>query len=1080
MIWTILGIEETKDKKAITRAFRERLSSVNPEEKPEEFKELRAAYEAALAFADQQAVPEAEKTEAERWTDQLGALYADLQRRQDVAAWEELLAQDFCQALDTRAEAEDALLVFMQEHFRIPHDVLQCLNRRFGFTEHMAELREKHPGDFLDYVILDGLRAEADWFPLSMFAPGRDGEAADDYIRLYNKLSRSDDPEERKTLSGQMLDCRETHPYGEALLLKIRVIEGDLSAIDGLQTVHERYPADVHLALDLMFAYKQAGQPDRMEALADTYLDGENAAFAVRRYKAEALAARKEFKEAEKIINRLLREYSGDHQVMEELYAQLRAWNTVWIPELKEKLAVDPGDAETRYDLIWCLIQSDSYEEADGLAALLSEGQPEAFGYYNTKASIAGALERQEEALMYLQKLLDVVEHMEPDGTELTESRIGRRAEVSGRIAAALFGLGRKEEAVEMAERAVREDDNDLGLTLNLISMYLQTKAFERASELADGVIRKEPGNAYGYYYKAYADFRKGRDSDAFEAVNNALDRDATNLGFYLLKLRILIRNYAFEDARKLIDYLKENGIEQDPTIEFCEVLMFRKEEDARAKQGEATSDQAAYDRILGKAAELDEKLNSDEYGQMDWAGEFYYTYAALTADRQEFEQKYPVEPLIGILDKGLALAPEDYDCLSYKGWLLKKIQRTDEALAIFKKLEEKTAHNAYIEDELAELYYRKLEDHAAEALHYYKLAIEREPEDANLYFFAGMCLFRLERPAEAEGYFRKEQELAPEDIDGYWRLAYVLLKLNRPEDAVEQGRKAVELAKKRKEEDRARFWRPLITAYRRMGKADEAIRAAADCAAHNPKWDSEKLMLDIYLQFGMTEKVQELISAWDRVPSRRNGDCTTARLRLYMAENRMFRLNTLIRLGFNPGTEEAVWKQAKRVSGAENGARRGKLDVYQSTAALTFRKASIEKKLSSQQRADYALAMYLCGKTEEARAEAALALEAYERAMKRSTGECLLYVVKRIPLLAILGREAEARAACEESAKLPQCATCSYSACKDLDVFRCAMELIFGNYEKATELAAEGLQKWPDEADFLELKYLIIAKGKR
>ena len=38
MDWFVLGIEPTKDKKAITAAYRQKLRQTNPEEKPEEFK----------------------------------------------------------------------------------------------------------------------------------------------------------------------------------------------------------------------------------------------------------------------------------------------------------------------------------------------------------------------------------------------------------------------------------------------------------------------------------------------------------------------------------------------------------------------------------------------------------------------------------------------------------------------------------------------------------------------------------------------------------------------------------------------------------------------------------------------------------------------------------------------------------------------------------------------------------------------------------------------------------------------------------------------------------------------------------
>ena len=63
MDWTVLGIAPTKDKKTITAAYRARLVQVNPEDKPEEFKQLRAAYEQALEYAAKEEQP-AERDES--------------------------------------------------------------------------------------------------------------------------------------------------------------------------------------------------------------------------------------------------------------------------------------------------------------------------------------------------------------------------------------------------------------------------------------------------------------------------------------------------------------------------------------------------------------------------------------------------------------------------------------------------------------------------------------------------------------------------------------------------------------------------------------------------------------------------------------------------------------------------------------------------------------------------------------------------------------------------------------------------------------------------------------------------------
>lgn len=52
--WEILGIEPTKDKKQIKKAYARALKSCHPEEYPEAFKILHSAYEQALKYADRQ------------------------------------------------------------------------------------------------------------------------------------------------------------------------------------------------------------------------------------------------------------------------------------------------------------------------------------------------------------------------------------------------------------------------------------------------------------------------------------------------------------------------------------------------------------------------------------------------------------------------------------------------------------------------------------------------------------------------------------------------------------------------------------------------------------------------------------------------------------------------------------------------------------------------------------------------------------------------------------------------------------------------------------------------------------------
>lgn len=63
-IWKILGIDPTTDKKTIRRAYAAKTREIHPEEKPEEFRQLHEAYQAALGYADFFSKAEQMETEA--------------------------------------------------------------------------------------------------------------------------------------------------------------------------------------------------------------------------------------------------------------------------------------------------------------------------------------------------------------------------------------------------------------------------------------------------------------------------------------------------------------------------------------------------------------------------------------------------------------------------------------------------------------------------------------------------------------------------------------------------------------------------------------------------------------------------------------------------------------------------------------------------------------------------------------------------------------------------------------------------------------------------------------------------------
>ena len=214
-IWDILEIEETKDKNSIKNAYRRKLTRTNPEDYPEEFKELRYAYEQAIEAAD--ALPSAgkkgvsgdgtsaggtnadgasgdgssaggtnaagasaEETNADGafaggagessvagsgqglikdespvglWMEKVEELYGSFYDRIDVHQWEKLLADDVCVGLESAEEARTQLLKFFMDHIKLPNTIWRAIDRVFDITRDKQELYELFPKDYIDYIL---------------------------------------------------------------------------------------------------------------------------------------------------------------------------------------------------------------------------------------------------------------------------------------------------------------------------------------------------------------------------------------------------------------------------------------------------------------------------------------------------------------------------------------------------------------------------------------------------------------------------------------------------------------------------------------------------------------------------------------------------------------------------------------------------------------------------------------------------------------------------------------------------------------------------------------------------------------
>ena len=190
-IWDVLKIEQTKDKDALKKAYRMRLSSVNPEDDPEGFMELRKAYEEAVRLADQPetntktAFPD---TPEQQMLASFEALYDDYTRRINPDEWLVLFNSDYFVSLDTSEEALYGLLRFLMNHVLIPKKVWKCIVGYFDLEGRRSELAEQFPTNYLDYIMNNATYEDIINYEAFAHAESTSSATIDAYIRDYIEL----------------------------------------------------------------------------------------------------------------------------------------------------------------------------------------------------------------------------------------------------------------------------------------------------------------------------------------------------------------------------------------------------------------------------------------------------------------------------------------------------------------------------------------------------------------------------------------------------------------------------------------------------------------------------------------------------------------------------------------------------------------------------------------------------------------------------------------------------------------------------------------------------------------------------
>lgn len=1053
MDWSILGIEPTKDKKAITDAYRQKLRHTNPEDKPEEFKALRMAYENAIAYADHaEAAPARDESPVGLWMEAIENLYADYASRIDPSCWKELMEKDVCIGLDTRPAAEEALLSFLLENYHLPKAVWQVLDETFQFSQRAEELYETWPKEFIDHAVLSGIRLDPT-LDYELFTPGISGKDCDTYRKLYFQANQTTLNEVGPLLE-QMEQLSEQHPYGEALRYRFYMETGrEKEGKDGFRRLAAAYPNNPSLATAWADLCQTDGNIEEAERIAAHILELAPRNIDAKMILAKCLADKKQYHEAKEYAYDVIRAGVDNPVLMDHIMQLLKAWNAQLICQREATYAENPADADNAIELAWCYAQTDRDEDAIKLAQSIDPNCEDAYAYHNLLGKLYHNCCKFAEALPHLEALEAIVLHMTDDGTAETQKRMARVPETLQLLGSCLMQLGQTEKAKEKFRQALEKAPEDTEVLSVMSKILFASGDYPYAIEILQRLLKLTPGAWTAELLLAMSFYRLHRDREAFDAVNRGIALQNYDLSLYILKMQILIRNQIFEDVHEILDFLKESGAPEDIATDFisAELIHLEKNDTKNA---------------LHQYRALQQRLEAGE--DLIWSAELYYHIAVLTGNQMDLSQEKNRKTVLDIIDKGLERNEQDTDLLAYKAWVLKKGGSRQEAIAMYRLLEEKNPHSTVAVRGIADLYYEDLCRFAPEALAYYEKLLENQ-KTPEIYFYAATCKRHMGDFEGARIYYLKELEMDPDDIDGYRGLAFICEVQGDYPQALEMLDQALAIMK---QYDRTYDWMVEHKAklLRRLGRYEEALAFAAEAADSYHYGNAMQLQFDICCQFGLWDRAKQVLEHWKQV-NRNDPNLIAANGRLNLLQGKMFKAT----LAMGAAKQKLPFDRVQdfRLQLAE-------LECNQQRQMEIWSQRVKQDPADPRALTNLAHTYWQMGKLNAADGAAQKALTLLDRILAQNLTDEALYRGLRCLALAILGRFEEAKAELERIRQLPLCDFCEYGVCKDADIYEAAMEEILGNADSAKKLYTTGRAKWPDELDFAAGEMRLNKKGRK
>ena len=807
-IFKVLDIEKTKDKMAIKQAYLSKLSETNPEDKPEEFMKLREAYEKALEYADidddvEDDYENDDKFEHENediniWMRKVDEVYSNFKTRNDENAWKELLKNDVCQNIETKNDAREMLLVYFMKNFYLPSNIIILLNKFFNFIDDLDELYEDFPKEFIDNIIVDGIKY--DEYPnYSLFEIDEELDY-DSFLHDFYKMNRYyiDGKLDEAIEIVQNLKLSEVkHPELDKKEAFIYYNMGELDkAWEVILDVQQKYNHDMNLdLLKGMILIEKKEYDQAKPYYQDAFEKDPENVVAVeglcRIYENEG-----ELIEARNLIRNLhLNGYKDDDTG--DLFTELNKKIIGKFEQKSNKEALDDMYLLQIADTYF--IQEDT-EKSMEIVELINFNDDIDVFYYYMLSNIYLDMEKYDKSLEYLELWQESIKNSSEEKLEKINHKCTFMHEVYLRKAIFNCETNNSSSALQNIDKALEIMPKSIPALTRKLRILFLSERYEDVVKLSDKIIEICPRYRIPYMSKIESLYKLGLYSDSFDACDQMLEVDSYYLFAYIYKINILIEVDEIEDAKDLIKFLRSEEVDGDD-LDYFEAAIIRKE-------GDEEEAKKRYKNLI-------DKFENQEC-EIEFVSELYLYYIDMifyTNDEDE---------ILELCEKGLKYDEKNEGLLYYKGLALYYKDELDDARAIYEYLDEIYPDNSYSNQKLGDIYREK--GNYDKALEYYNKQIELN-YDITDYFKrveVNFDMFNMDDVYEDLIYLERNLPGHPGvyiDFGHYYNI------LDEPEKSCEYLLKAKEIYEESEElEEPDQLSYDLATVYGKLGKIDESI----------------------------------------------------------------------------------------------------------------------------------------------------------------------------------------------------------------------------------------------------------------